>query len=180
MELSRAIDNQIKLELEFIQVMKQEFQRIREALDECVRRHPTDDAVAQLKGSIDTILDIPVPDPTLSMRLDNAIDEQIKLEIAFIDAMKQEFRRIREALDDCVQRHPTEPVVADLDKTIHTIFNTPVPAPSAPAKIRPAPPTTPPPRAPMQYASRGFFGFSHGGTRRLKRKRTRRLPKHTK
>ena len=40
--------------------------------------------------------------------LNRAIDDRIGVEIAFIEAMKQEFQRIQHSLNACIERHPED------------------------------------------------------------------------
>ena len=40
--------------------------------------------------------------------LNRAIDDRISVEIAFIEAMKQEFQRIQHSLNACIERHPED------------------------------------------------------------------------
>ena len=163
MDLGRAIDDQIKLELAFIQIMKQEFQRIREALDECVRRHPTDDAVAEVKESVDTILNTPPPVPVTP---EPVTPEPVTPEPATpVPA-------------------PVTPVSVPATPVPTAPVPSPVPTAPVPARARPPPPPAPAKQATQENKMPWFgsvWGVStEGGTRRLKRKRTRRLPKHTK
>jgi hypothetical protein len=53
--------------------------------------------------------------------LNRAIDDRIGVEIAFIEAMKQEFQRIQHSLNACIERHPEDYQLALIGDKVNRI-----------------------------------------------------------
>jgi hypothetical protein len=51
-------------------------------------------------------------------QLNHAIDGRIEVEFAFIEAMRQEFQRIRQSLDECIWRHKDDYQLALVGKDL--------------------------------------------------------------
>lgn len=54
-------------------------------------------------------------------RLNHAIDGRIAVEVAFIDAMTQEFQRIQQELNECIARHPNDRQLAQVGEDVEQL-----------------------------------------------------------
>lgn len=58
-------------------------------------------------------------------RLNRAIDGRIEVEFAFIEAMKLEFQRIQQSLNECIWRHPEDYQLALVGKDLQRAITQP-------------------------------------------------------